>query len=165
MFLKFWAYIHGREIWVDHDKFEEKRVKKVKASLKWRKNNREKSRKLMRKWQNANREKCREASKSWYRNNLEYARERGTKGRHIRYAKEKDAELNYDKGVMNRIQAIYDQRKRVSECLMIEMHVDHTTPLSMGGEHAPWNMEVVPASWNCAKKNKHTNRWKPIFLS
>ena len=37
-----------------------------------------------------------------------------------------------------------------------EWHIDHTIPLSQGGTNAIDNLEVVPASWNLEKNNKHS---------
>ena len=37
-----------------------------------------------------------------------------------------------------------------------QWHIDHTIPLSQGGTNAIDNLEVVPASWNLEKNNKHS---------
>jgi hypothetical protein len=39
----------------------------------------------------------------------------------------------------------------------IEWHVDHIIPLqgkNVSGLHTPYNLQVIPASWNTAKGNK-----------
>lgn len=36
-------------------------------------------------------------------------------------------------------------------------HVDHIIPVSRGGTSIPENLQVVPARWNMAKSNKHTD--------
>jgi len=38
-------------------------------------------------------------------------------------------------------------------------HVDHIIPVSRGGTSAATNLQVVPASWNWRKSNKHTERF------
>ena len=38
-------------------------------------------------------------------------------------------------------------------------HVDHVTPVSLGGTSEPHNIQVVPAIWNQFKSNVHTERF------
>lgn len=38
-------------------------------------------------------------------------------------------------------------------------HVDHIVPISKGGLSTHDNLQVVPASWNRKKSNKHTERF------
>ena len=38
-------------------------------------------------------------------------------------------------------------------------HVDHIIPVSKGGTSCPDNIQVVPALWNMAKSNRHSNRF------
>lgn len=38
-------------------------------------------------------------------------------------------------------------------------HVDHIVPISKGGTSLPNNLQVVPASWNRQKSNKHSERF------
>lgn len=40
-------------------------------------------------------------------------------------------------------------------------HVDHVVPVSKGGTSEPANLQVVPASWNCKKSNKHSEWFFP----
>jgi hypothetical protein len=47
-------------------------------------------------------------------------------------------------------------RKQVTR---IDWHVDHIVPVSKGGLSTHSNLQVVPAYWNRAKSNKHTERY------
>lgn len=38
-------------------------------------------------------------------------------------------------------------------------HVDHIVPVSKGGTSEPHNIQVVPASWNRKKSNKHSGHF------
>lgn len=42
--------------------------------------------------------------------------------------------------------------------------IDHIVPLSKGGTHAHSNVQVVPAAWNAAKRDRHTARFFPVGL-
>ena len=57
------------------------------------------------------------------------------------------------------INQMYLLRSRLTRCLGIEFHLDHTIPISKGGTHTIGNLEVVPASWNESKSDRHCNRW------
>ena len=43
---------------------------------------------------------------------------------------------------------------KMSSFLGPEFHVDHVIPLSKGGEHAPWNLQIIPAEENLKKSAK-----------
>ena len=38
-------------------------------------------------------------------------------------------------------------------------HVDHTIPITKGGRHCLTNLQVVPASWNLSKGNRHERKF------
>ena len=59
----------------------------------------------------------------------------------------------------NTISTIYEANQRISECLGVAFHVDHIKPLSKGGEHAPENLQIVPAKWNLSKSNNNNDRF------
>lgn len=42
--------------------------------------------------------------------------------------------------------------------------IDHIVPLSKGGTHAYSNVQVVPAVWNAAKRDRHEERFFPVGL-
>lgn len=41
-------------------------------------------------------------------------------------------------------------------------HVDHIVPVSKGGRSTADNLQVVPATWNRRKSNKHSRRFFPV---
>ena len=49
------------------------------------------------------------------------------------------------------IELFYDTRDLVSEITGVEHHVDHIKPLAKGGQHIPWNLQVLTASANLKK--------------
>ncbi len=53
----------------------------------------------------------------------------------------------------------YKLAKQRKEMHGIEWHVDHIIPISLGGKSTPDNIQVVPASWNRSKSNKHAEKY------
>ena len=52
------------------------------------------------------------------------------------------------------IQELYLECQHITEKTGIEHHVDHIQPLSKGGEHAMFNLQILPASENLSKHNE-----------
>lgn len=49
---------------------------------------------------------------------------------------------------------IYWNREFIAQVTGVPHDVDHIIPLSKGGEHAPWNLQVLTAFDNRSKGNK-----------
>ncbi len=52
------------------------------------------------------------------------------------------------------IEDIYWQAKETGRILGEPFHVDHIHPLSKGGLHVPWNLQILTATENLKKSNK-----------
>ena len=53
----------------------------------------------------------------------------------------------------------YAEAAHRTSATTIKWEVDHIVPISLGGAHAPWNLQVVPKLWNAAKLNRHEEKW------
>ena len=51
------------------------------------------------------------------------------------------------------IQELYLEAQHQSETTGVEHHVDHIWPLSVGGEHRMFNLQILPATENLSKNN------------
>lgn len=75
-----------------------------------------------------------------------------------RRAMERHAVTEWDRELDSLVIAeAYDLRKLRTEATGYEWHVDHVVPLTnphVCGLHNAHNLEVVPASYNCSKRNK-----------
>ena len=89
------------------------------------------------------------AKKRWAEKNKHYFAAQ----RSLRRALLKNAS-DFDKFVFVEAAALASLRKVTTG---IEWHVDHIIPVSKGGESVAENIQVVPATWNRRKSNKHTN--------
>ena len=117
---------------------------------KYRDSRKQEAKEYNEKYRAKNRESLLEKKRKYQRENL---------AAHVAKAKayksKKRAEYNNlsetDKSIVT---LIYEAKQRVSKCLGINFHVDHIIPLSKGGEHAPHNLQIVPAKWNISKHNR-----------
>ena len=62
----------------------------------------------------------------------------------------------FDRFVLEEAVSLAYRRKQLTA---FDWHVDHIVPVSKGGTSAANNLQVVPATWNRRKSNKHTERF------
>lgn len=106
---------------------------------------------LQKKWRELNRDKVRAWGRAWCQINKEkYA----SRAEHRRKLKIFMTEL--DVLVMKEAALLCEARSRETGFLW---QIDHIKPLSKGGTHAAENLQVVPASWNAAKRDRHSEKY------
>ena len=119
------------------------------------------------KYQEANKEKIAARKRKHYLTNREqilvrqkkYAQE--NKGVQLainarRRALEIDVEAIMTKEEVENYKNLVKIRDEATVLFGYKWHIDHIIPLSKGGTNAIDNLEVVPASWNLEKNNKHS---------
>jgi len=116
----------------------------------YRKLNSEKVKKCNRRWVENNRSKYNAISNKWIKRNPDKAVEFAGRRR----AREMNACIMLHRDQQKIIDSIYDYSQRLTKCIGIKHHVDHIIPISRGGIHVHTNMQVIPASINCRKRNK-----------
>lgn len=137
------------------------------ASQRWYSANPEKSRQKTRAWHEANREKSREASRNYRAANAEKMRHldrawaaANPEKKNAINAKRRAAKHNATPAWadIDEILSFYEEAARLTAATGIDHHVDHIVPLQGGtvcGLHVTWNLRVIPARENLAKKNLH----------
>ena len=63
------------------------------------------------------------------------------------------------------MQAIYLECERLNRETGIEHHVDHIWPLSKGGPHLPFNLQIITAEENLSKKAQYTAADQSLYLA
>lgn len=132
----------------------------------WARENRKRLSEKSKAWRKANPDKAKEVWQAFHNRNkderasqyAEWARRNRDK-RNATSAKRKAAKLRATPKWVNwkKVRAIYRQAKRLQDFTGVPMHVDHIVPLqgeSVCGLHWEGNLQIIPASENCAKFNK-----------
>lgn len=55
---------------------------------------------------------------------------------------------------MKRVDTMYANCKRLESEYGLEFHVDHKTPIALGGQHHPDNLQIKTAEYNLRKGSR-----------
>ena len=149
----------------------DKKAKRTAQIMEWRKNNPDKVREAKRRYYSSEKGKAmkRKEEAAYKASGGRAAAEKRRSERGLSEAR-KEVKLKYQ--LMRRAnEKTLDEfdsfvlREAVRLCKSREAvfnfpwHVDHIIPVSQGGSSAHSNIQVVPASWNRTKSNKHSQRF------
>lgn len=128
------------EIWLTQEAFDKRRAQSVKTTQEWRANNPEKSK---------------QSGTVWRQNNPHKLNSYNGKRRAAKLLRTPKW-LTADDLFM--IEEAYHLAKLRTELTGISWHVDHILPLQgrkVSGLHVPANLQVIPATINLKKSNRH----------
>ena len=148
---RFWKYhkpSKNGEWWLTPEKFDQYRLRSKIQCSKSRKENPDTHRNAVKNWRKNNLQKCKEYWKFWSNKNSEKI----FNNKSLRRQREKSTTLTNSECLI--VKVIVDCRKRISKCIGIPFHVDHIIPLSKGGQHKPFNLQILPAKINQRKHCK-----------
>lgn len=131
--------------------------RKKSQQKRYREDNKEKVATLSKEWAKKNPERDKLNRKEWRRQNSDLI---NSHTRKRQAAKLKRTPLWLSELHLQQIEIFYDAAARLTKEFGIKMHVDHIVPLqgkNVSGLHVPWNLQVLPASENFRKCNKHEN--------
>ena len=144
-----WCHNCHREF--NRERYKQNKDKCNKKAKEWRKANPEKAMEIWRNFHKRNKEARAAQHADWARRNRDK--------RNATAAKRKAAKLRATPKWVNwkKVREIYRQAKRLQDFTGVPMHVDHIVPLqgeNVCGLHWEGNLQIIPASENCAKFNK-----------
>lgn len=144
----------------------------------WHKKNAKKSKEIHDNWLAKNPDKVKAYSKKWISENIERHKENNRSWKlknpslnaknsnNYRVSKTKQTPKWLSFIEFAQIQEMYDVAQALYVQTGIKHHVDHIHPLKgngFNGLHVPWNLQILTASENIAKKNKIPQDEKHIF--
>ena len=133
--------------WRENNTTRNKEVQKL-----WRENNKERKRECNKIWNNKNIEKNRQYKKNWDKRNPDKTAAKVQQ----RNARKLQAQPKWANEFF--IKEAYTLAKLRSDMFGFKWHVDHIVPLRSNlvcGLHCEDNLQVIPASYNISKSNKH----------
>jgi hypothetical protein len=168
----------GRRKQISDSWYEANKDRKALQSKMWRENNPERHAENARKWRSANIERSIAVAKAWREANPDKHKAASAAWSKANKDRKSENTARWRERNSDKYKAIHRQsqakrrrsvRKQVVNLSDIELleisilyeeaallgpdwHVDHITPLSKGGEHRPYNMQIVNAKYNCTKQ-------------
>ena len=133
-----------RKRWATDPEFREKRIAAMKS---WEERNPERRLQYQQDWRSENREKYNGYSRKWRQANLQKDAEKSARRR----AKMDTPLTPVEKAWLD---LYYDEARRMTDETGIQYEVDHVKPIAKGGEHAPWNMQLLTGYENRVKGAK-----------
>ena len=157
----FWSYINrNREYWITVDKYNEYKGKMKSEEYKYKKSLQDK------KYSS----KANENRRARYKTDINYKNKRLFQSkknrlknykkrsieqlaRHANEQRSRQAKMKTPLFLRKFCEVFYDTAKCLESITNNKYHVDHIIPLSKGGEHLPWNLQVLTAEENLIKSN------------
>ena len=126
------------------------RAMKASAHAKWKQGNRKYLLEYGREWRDTpeRRAAARERSREWYQSNREHANAKRSR----RSKLERRWPLTSIERLM--VNNYYEDARRLTKETGIRHEVDHIIPVSKGGPHLPWNLQVLTETENRKKSNR-----------
>lgn len=157
----FWEYTKktkSGEYWITAEKYEAKMQIEREKQQRWRDRNPDASRQLVANHAAKKGPEFKSAKqRRYYQSHRSEFRER------IQHRKAMKMKLTPKEACRKTMRVIYDQAKRLSDCLGIKFHVDHVKPLAIGGIHHPGNLQAMPWNLNLSKgATHHEFRWAEV---
>jgi len=158
----FWSYINGnKEYWIAFEKYNEYKERMKSKEYKYKKFLQDKKYSSK---ANKNRRARYKTDVSYRNNRLLQSKKNRLKNpkkrsieqltRHASEQRSRQAKIKTPLFLRKFCEVFYDTAKCLESITNNKYHVDHIIPLSKGGEHLPWNLQVLTAEENLIKSNK-----------